>query len=174
VRIIEAMRKIKDNNVKISDLHVKIAQNSANLESVKTEYGDRTGEMVASWVQSCLDLTQESARLGIAIQKTNIHTNVTIELGGKQVTKSIAEWVLRRRLYANIDESTYRNLTDKRLQPQAQQSSNNGLPVVTVFNVVLNYDPVVRDTNIAVFREEPSKINAALEIVNATTDLIED
>ena len=39
---------------------------------------------------------QEIARLRVAITRTNLATSVTIELGGKPVTKTLAEWIQRR------------------------------------------------------------------------------
>lgn len=38
--------------------------------------------------------------------------------------------------------------------------------------IIRNYDPVVRDKKLVTFKSEPYEIDAALEVVNATTDLI--
>lgn len=173
MKIIEAMRQSKDNLVKISDLQKKIAQNSANLDASPTEYGDGTKAQVASWVQSCIDLTQANVHLGVAIQRTNLATSVTLSIGGNDVTKTIAEWVLRRRIYASIDQTTWSTLTNKNLQPMNYHVDVDGQKQIKVSNVVLNYSPTDRDNAIAMYRSEPSLINSALEIVNATTDLIE-
>ncbi len=173
MKIIEAMRRIKDNNVKINDLQAKIANNSANLDASPTEYGENTKSQVASWVQACLDVVQENVKLGVSIQRTNLLTSVTISIGDNDVTKTIAEWVLRRRIYAAIDQATWSRLTNKNLQPMNYQVDVDGQKQIKVSNVVLNYNPVERDNAIAMYRSEPMLINSALEIVNATTDLIE-
>lgn len=173
-KIIEAMRKIKDNEIKIKDLQLKIANFSAYIDVHPTEYKDETKNVVTGWVQSCVDLTQENASMHLSIMKTNLATNVTISINGKDVTKSIAEWVLRRRIYAEIDLTTYSRLTDKNLKSQAYQvnNPNTGQQENGWTKIILSYDPQIRDAKIAEYRSEPSLINSALEIVNATTDLI--
>jgi hypothetical protein len=51
-------------------------------------------ESSSYWIQAHGDIMKEILKLQIAIQKTNLLTPVTIEIGGKQVTKSIAFWGL--------------------------------------------------------------------------------
>lgn len=172
MKIIEAMKRIKANIEKVDDLRAKIGQNSAHLNYETPPYGDQQTATVMGWVQSALDISQENARLGIAIQRTNLATPVTIEIGGKQVTKQIAEWVLRRRTYAELDLNTWSRLTDRGLKEGTVNPTMQGSDPVKV-SIVRNYDPAQRDVNMAIYRLEPHLIDAALEIVNATTDLLE-
>jgi len=48
--------------------------------------------------------------------------------------------------------------------------SSVGQPVEV--KIVRHYDPVQRDKMMAIYRDEPHLIDAALEVVNATTDLL--
>lgn len=170
MKIIEAMKAIKSNREKVSDLHARIANVSANLSHETPLYGEDTGKKIKEWAQSCTDLAQENVRLHSAIARTNLQTQVTIELGGKQVTKTIAEWVWRRREYAALDQMTWSKMTDRGLKEGLMQSST-GTPIEV--KLVRHYDPNKRDDMISVYREEPHKIDSALEVVNAVTDLVE-
>lgn len=170
MKIIEAMKKVKVNKEKIAELQQKIGLYCANLSHESPLYGDKTGKKLEEWLQACNDLAQDNVRLLVAIQNTNLTTQVTIELGGKTVTKTIAEWIWRRREYAALDATTWRQLSDRGLQGGFIPSSQNEKVQVTV---VRHFDPEQRDKKLAVFDAEKPLIDSALEVINATTDLIE-
>ena len=170
MKIIEAMKRVKLNTEKIGDLQTKIGNCSANLSHETPLYGNETASKIKEWAQSCDDLTQENIRLLCAIQRTNLQTTVSIELSGKTVTKNIAEWVWRRRTYAAIDQNTWSKMTDRNLK---EGSVNTSTGVTMAITLVRQYDPVKRDEMIAMYRSEPHLIDSALEVVNATTELIE-
>lgn len=172
MKIIEAMKRIKEHKVKVADLQDKIAKNCANLSHETPVYGPDTRDKITAWLQSCTDLSQENVRLLCAIQKTNMNTPVTVELGGIRVTKTIAEWVWRRREYAALDMLTWGKLTDRGLREGHLPSSVQGQQVEV--KIQRHYDPELRDKSVALYRDEPGRIDAALEIINAVTDLMED
>ncbi len=132
-------------------------------------YEDPAGQ-VREWLQSCEDTARDNVELLVAIQRTNLATPVTIDVGGKPVTKSIAEWVWRRREYAKADLDTWAQLTDRGLKDQRVAQTTGAEPLE--IKIVRNYDPKQRDDKLAQYRDEPHLIDAALEIVNATTDLV--
>ena len=168
MKLIEAMKKVKQNKEKIADLQNKVSQYCANLSFETPLYGSETKTKINEWLQSCADLTQDNINLLCSIAKTNLATSVTVEIGGKQVTKTIAEWVWRRREYAAIDLATYSKLTDRGLKEGSAQTSPG---VMTEIKLVRHYDPVVRDEKVSMYRSEPHLIDAALEVVNAVTEL---
>ena len=168
MKLIQAMKQVKQNKEKIADLQNKVSQYCANLSVETPLYGSETKTKINEWLQSCTDLTQDNIKLLCAIAKTNLATEVTIEIGGKQVTKTIAEWVWRRREYAAIDLATYSKITDRGLKEGAAQTSPG---VMTELKLIRHYDPVVRDERLAMYRSEPHLIDAALEVVNAVTEL---
>jgi hypothetical protein len=170
MKIIEAMKRIKQNKEKVADLQNKIGSVCANLSHETPIYGAETRNKVAEWAQSCDDISQENIRLLCAIQRTNLATSVSIDLGEKAVTKTIAEWVWRRREYANTDMQTWAKLNDRGLKEGFMQSST-GTPMEV--KIVRHFDPEKRDFKVAMYRAEPHQIDAALEVVNATTDLLE-
>ena len=106
-----------------------------------------------------------------AIARTNLQTVVAIDLGdGHKPTKTIAEWVWRRREYAAIDLATWSKLTDRGLKEGNLPTTTGQATPVTIER---HYDPKQRDQMMAEYRNEPHAIDAALEVVNAVTELVE-
>lgn len=168
MKLIEALKRVKANDEKIEDLREKI-QEHCSYNSLSTPvYGEKQPEKVNSWLQSCLDLSQENVSLWCKIQKTNLETDVTIDICGEHVTKSIAAWILRRREYANKDFASVVTLKDNCRDGVVNIDGNN-----VKVTVVRCYDPEKRDELKNKYRTELSLIDSALEIANATTDLIE-
>lgn len=170
MKLIEAMKRVKQNKEKIADLQQKIANHCANLSHETPVYGSETKSKINEWLQSCTDLSQENVRLLLAIQRTNLVTPVIITLADKSVTKMIAEWVWRRREYAKLDLDTWSKLTDRGLKEGVSQTSI-GTPFE--LKIARHYDPSQRDAKQAMYKAEPHEIDAALEITNAVTDLVE-
>ena len=170
MKIIEAMKRVKANKEKIADLQTRISQVSAHLSHETPVYGAETPSKIREWAQSCDDLTQENIRLLTAIARTNLATTATITLGDKAVTKSLAEWIWRRREYAAIDLKTWASMTDRGLK-EGQGQTSTGIPFEV--KIVRNYDPERRDNKVAEYKGEAHEIDATLEVVNAVTDLLE-
>lgn len=169
MKIIEAMKRVKMNKEKIADLRKRIANSSANL-SYETPVYEDTAAKIKEWLQSCSDTSQDNVNLLVGIQRTNLATQVPIQMGDKTVTKSIAEWVWRRREYAKMDFDTWSQLTDRGLKEQKVAQSTGAEPMDV--KIVRHYDPAQRDDMLAIYRAEPHVIDSVLEIVNATTDLV--
>lgn len=170
MKIIQAMKQLKDLAIKAEDLRGKVSTFCADLTIETPTYADQTRQ-VAEWIQAHSDILKEVLRLRTAIQRTNLATLVTIEVGGKQVTKLIAEWIHRRRDLAGHEMAMWAKLSDRGLKEQNVQTSPGG--TVTEVRIRRYYNPAVKDQNVALYRSEPSVIDATLEVVNATTDLIE-
>ena len=171
MKIIEAMKQIKDLQVKKDDLVQKVQKHCADLDYETPVYPEQK-DQVQKWIQAHSDILKEILNLRFQIQRTNIATTVPIELGGAKVTKSIAEWIHRRRDLANHEMTIWMSLTDRNLKEGLLPSSN---PQEQRREVKIRryYDPVQRDKSIDLYRSEPGIIDRTLEVVNATTDLIE-
>ena len=170
MKIIEGLKQIQMLTKKAEDLRQKIGQNSAYLSNETPVYQNQR-QQVTEWLQAHSDVLKEVLRLRIAIQRTNLQVMVTIDFGnGTGVTKSIAEWVHRRRDLANSEKAAWNMLTDRGLREgQIKQSTGELVPVT----IVRCYDPSQRDTNVSLYDNEPMTIDSKLEVVNAVTDLIE-
>lgn len=169
MKLIQAMKQIKDLVVKAEDIRKLIAKHSADLSYETPAYAD-TKAQVDSWLQSHKDILKEILRLRVAVQRTNLETVVPIELDGKSVTHTIAEWIHRRRDLATLEASAFAQLTDRNLKEGvAQQSTGAAIEV----KIRRYYDAATRDKAIASYKSEPHLIDATLEVANAVTDLIE-
>jgi hypothetical protein len=168
MKIIEALKQLKDLQRKAEDLRGKVKQHSAHMNFETPTYPDQKAQ-VSMWIQSHTDILKEILHLRVAIQNTNLNTQVTIELSGKQVPKSIAEWIHRRRDLANFERDMWKQLTDRGLK---EGMGMNSMQQPVEVKIVRCYNPQERDERIMALESEPSLIDAKLEIVNATTDLL--
>ena len=175
MKIIEAMKRVKQLKEKADDLRNKIAACSADYDFETPAYPDQR-EQVRQWLQAHSDVVKEILHLTVSIQRTNLSTNVTIDLGGKSITKTIAEWIHRRGMgkgmfgLAKLELEAWSKLTDKNLKEGTVKQSSGELREVKLRRY---YEPKERDKMLDLYRTEPHIIDSTLEVVNAVTDLIE-
>ena len=169
MKIIEALKLTKSLLVKAQDLRAKIKASCADLDYETPMYPNQKAQ-VDAWLQAHYDIVKEIGRLKFLIQKTNLLVQVPIELDGKHVTKSIAEWVVRRRELATLEAQAWGVLSDRGLKEGTVMQST-GVPKEV--RIRRYYDPTQRDTKLAALQAEPSQIDSTLEIINATTDIVE-
>ncbi len=169
MKIIEAMKLAKELQIKAEDLRKKVALHCAALDFETPMYRDQE-EQVRQWIQAHSDISKKVLELRFAIQKTNLATTVEIEIGGKRVAKTIAEWIHRRRDLAKADESMWSLLTDRNLKEQRVQTTPGG--PVTEIKIRRYFDPLKRDEMIELYRSEPGIIDRTLEVTNATTEIV--
>jgi hypothetical protein len=172
MKIIEAMKEAKDIDAKVQDLQDKVRKYCADQSHETPVYGspEQQKAKIQEWLQGIHDSCLRAEKLRIQIQKTNLITPVTIELGGNSITKSIAEWILRRVKYANVEHGAWSVLTDRNLREGKMKTSTGEELAITVRRY---YDANERDTKIEMYRSEPSIIDRTLEVINAKTDLVE-
>lgn len=172
MKLIVAMKLIKELQQKAEDLRRKVQQHCADADFETPVYPDQKRQ-VSEWIQSHSDILKEILGLRVKIQRTNILTEVEMELGEKRVTKSIAEWIHRRRDLATTEMQMWTGLSDKGIKEgQCLPSTTPGVPPTPV-KLRRYYEPAERDKKIELYRTEPGVIDRTLEVVNATTDVIE-
>lgn len=169
MKLIEAMKKLKDLNIKAEDLRKKVAAHCCDLSHETPLYPDQRAT-VDGWIQAHSDLLKEILRLRVAIQRTNLVTDVTIELGGKQVTKCISEWIHRRRDLAKLEMDIWSKLGDRGLREGIALNSQQQQVEVKIRRY---FDAKQKDERLELYRSEPSTIDGTLEVTNAITDLKE-
>jgi hypothetical protein len=178
VKIIEAMKMVQSLQVKAEDLVEKVKGHSAHMDYETPPYGDKQKEIVRGWIQAHRDLLFEIINLKTRISRTNLVTKVDIAVGGKVVTHTIAEWVIRRGAgrdkagMAQAELRMWKSLTDRGLRDELKSSNVPGSPP-TKLCVVRYFDIVERDAHITALTAEPGQIDAALEVANAITDLVD-
>lgn len=169
MKLIEAMKEVKRLEEKIVDLKDKVGRYSADLDYETPTY-ENQAEKIKEWLQSAHDSLKEALRLRIAIQNTNLAIKVPIEIGKNKVEHTIAEWILRRRLYAKSELDIWGAVSTRNLR---EGSATNSAGERVTVKVRMYFNPQERDEKIEEYRSEPNIIDRNLEIVNATTDLVE-
>ena len=174
MKLIEALKKIKDLQRKAEDIRGKIGENCADRDTDTPAYGtpEAQTKQVGEWLQSHSDILKEILKLRISIQQTNLLTEVSVEVtDGNYVGKSIAAWIHRRKDLAKMEAAAWSTLTGKGLQPQPYRTSATS-EEVKIANIRKYYNQKERDEKVEAFTSEPSRIDAALEIANAVTELV--
>ncbi len=169
MKVIEGLKGIKDLSRKADDLQDKISKHSAHLNVETPVYTDQK-KQVREWLQAHSDVLKEMLRLRIAIQRTNLAVEVEIELGGKKVKKTIAEWIHRRRDLAGKEMNVWKVLTDKGLKEGFIKESSGEQREIKIIRC---YEPEARDVMVELYISEPMIIDSRLEVINAVSDLIE-
>lgn len=164
------MKMIKELQVKVQDLKGKVKQYCSDLDFETPVYQNQ-GIQIKEWIQSHSDVLKEILKLRVAIQKTNISTIVPIEMDGKKVEKTIAEWIHRRRDLATSELEAWSCLSDRGLK-EGQVNPTTPGGTMMIIKIRRYYDPLERDKKIEIYRSEPSIIDRTLEVVNATTEVI--
>lgn len=180
MKLIEGLKIQRDVMRKIDDLKKKI-QTHASYSSIErpvyqVENGDPSDQsaqtaQIKKWTQSCADMVKLLADIRLRIQYTNLITPVTIEVGGKNVTKSIADWIHWRRDFSSVMYSVASSLTDKSIREGVITTSQGERQEV---HIVRCYSPAQRDADMEEYRNMRYKIDSTLEIVNATTDMVDE
>lgn len=168
MKIIEAMKLQKELLVKAEDLRKKVSTYCADQSHETPVYGTEQGEKIKEWIQAHSDVIKQINKLRVAVQRANLETNVTIELGGKSVTKCIAEWIHRRRDLSAMELSIWRGIGDRGLKEGLIRQSTGETYEVKIRRY---YDPNERDNAVELYRNEPSIIDRTLEVVNAVTEV---
>lgn len=169
MKIIEALKKIKDLTRKSNDIRAKIQLHCADMEYETPIYPNQK-EMISSWLQSHRDIIREIGRLKFCLAKTNVNVMVTISLGDMEITHSILEWINRRKDLAKLERSAWEVLSNRGLKDiKAQQSAGQ----IVDIKLRYYYDIKEKDKWMELLSSEQSLIDAKLEIVNAITELME-
>lgn len=169
MKIIEAMKEIKNLLRKVDDLKAKITTHTADLDNQEPAYADQAAQL-KEWMQGHHDTVLRIAQLREAIQRTNLVTSVTITLpSGLVVSHSLAGWLIRRLALVQKETELYSAIGDRGLQNNAVRDKEGDVIVVRLRRY---YDPKERDKKLEDLKSEPHLIDAALEMANATTELI--
>jgi hypothetical protein len=170
MKIVQALKKIKALKIKISDLTAQIRDSSVILKTTTPKYSDQlktVREMIDSVRDSCLEIS----KLKAAIAKTNLETMLEIPVGGKNVKKSIFEWICRRQELCALEETSWQVLGENGTKPglilDPQKPGERIVVDITRF-----YVPEEKDKMCANLKSEPATIDGFLEVCNAETDLI--
>lgn len=169
MKIIEALKQIKYLTKKCEDIQQKLAIHSADMEYENPPFPDMKAK-VSEWVQSHGDIVKEIGKLKFRVQKTNVLTSVSVPLDGITVTKTIYEWIQRRKDLSKLELNAWEKLTDRNLKDQNYQQTTGQQSLLKMRRY---YDPSEKEKRVLQLKAEPVCIDTVLEITNCTTDLLE-
>ena len=170
MKIIEAMKRLKVILKRMQDNTQQIAVYSSILSTEKPAFGSEEDQKkkVSSLVQANNDLMGEYLKLKQQIERTNLAT--TLSLGDKAWT--ISELLVIKRVLATVMVNTYNAMSiaaaDARAKSGFGKTAEGAMPLP-----VRMYSEEFRNNGIARWQELYSAIDARLEVINATTDLVE-
>lgn len=167
--LIEAMKKLKVIDKRILSNQQSIRKYASMPDTMRPYFGteDKQKAEVKGLVQANGDLVEEYVLLKARIDATNLST--LVEVQGKKYT--IASLLLYRRKLAEAMISTYKAL-DVRSRNSGMDfhsSSSDGKRV----QILRFYDETWKNDGLRKWSDLYDAIDSKLEIVNATTDLIE-
>lgn len=169
MKLIEAMKKLRVIEKRMADNSHKIEEYSAfvSTERLPFETEEAQKKELRSRIQANTDLMTEYLGLKRAIERTNLA--VQVEIGGTSYTISDL-LTLKRRLGALMME-TYLSLNtgqaDRRVSRMATLEG-------TVPQVVRLYKEDEKNENLRKWQDLLDNIDSRLEVVNATTDIVEE
>lgn len=170
MKIIEALKEMPLLEKRINSNVEQIAQYAAGNDigngGFVFETAERQRQEVAGLLQSTQDLVDRRAALRRKLYITNTQVMVTIE--GQ--TKTITEWIEYREKGAQLLINAYSALNDNRALAQIRTIQYN--PEAGI-KTVRFYNESDKNAKIQEITKIKDQIDAKLEIINATTDLVE-
>jgi hypothetical protein len=170
MKIIEALKELPLIEKKIRSNQSKIQQYASYATHVGPEFvdADQQKREVDSLVQSNKDLLSRWLNIRRVLNLTNATVQVTIE--GK--TLSITEWIAFRNTGGNLLISTYSSLntstSDNHFRIRQAEVKDGDVGIRRM------YDEKKKNEAISEVEDILDKVDSSLEMVNATTDLVED
>lgn len=169
MKLIEGMKTLKVIEKKMQHNAERINQYAAIVSSERPIFGTETEQrrQVEQLIQSNTDLAKQYLSLKKAVDLTNIQTQVTI---GKE-TFSISDLLQIQRNVAKLMKTTYSALNDKQAEQRIttmRQPTTEKPP-----HVERMYDENEKYKGLQYWQGIEDEIETRLEVINATTDLIE-
>jgi len=169
MKIIEALKKLKVIEKRMEKNRQQITQYASMISTERPIFDteEKQRKEVSSLIQSNTDLMKEYLDLKGKIEKTNI--TVKVEMGGVQY--SISDLLLIKRKMAKVMMSTYEALNTSAGQSRLRQVSIGAGERSP--QVVQLYDEKDKIAGLDKWQDLYHNIDSRLEVINATTDLME-
>lgn len=176
MKLIEAMKELKLIQKRIDRNKEQIRQHAAYHTVAGPAFGNgdvekgdaEQRETVRKLLQSSFDLVQRSLDLKAAIDRTNLDT--LLEHKGK--THSIHALIILRR---QLGQQIVQVIASQTPEPAINQLNNvlrQGIDATNPPRLIQCFDEAKRNEDMKFWQEFVEEIDARLEVVNATTDVI--
>lgn len=168
MKLIEAMKRLKVIEKRIADNNKQVSSYCTILSTERPAFETEEAQKkeVKSLLQSSEDLIKEYLTLKRKIEKTNLVTEVT--MNGTVYT--IADLLVIKRKLAAIGQSVYTSLSDSGANSRRGYAGGGATDKVQVVRL---YDEKERNTKLLEWQNLYNEIDSRLEVINATTDVVE-
>ncbi|MDD3917667.1 MAG: hypothetical protein PHX00_10980 [Synergistaceae bacterium] len=168
MKIIEGMKRLRVIEKRMESQRNAVTEYASKLSTEMPRFQTKEDQAkeVASLIQSNNDLCAEYLRIKRSIEYTNL--KVSVELQGKAY--SISDLLVVKRKLADRMVATYRALNDTVARDRLRNAPkfDGETPKVEIL-----YDERTKLDNIRKWQDLADIIDSRLEVINATTDLIE-
>ena len=168
MKIIEGMKRLRVIEKRMESQRNAVTEYASKLSTEMPRFQTKEDQAkeVASLIQSNNDLCAEYLRIKRSIEYTNL--KVSVELQGKAY--SISDLLVVKRKLADRMVATYRALNDTAARDRLRNAPkfDGETPKVEIL-----YDERTKLDNIRKWQDLADIIDSRLEVINATTDLIE-
>lgn len=168
MKLIEAMKELKLIEKRMEKNAEQITKYASGLSNEKEIFGSDSKQRaeVQALIQSNTDLFYNYIKLKKAIEKTNMETIVSFSIGDFSITELL---VIKRKMSSYIT-STYNALNTKVADSKYYTLKTEKADI----NIVRYYEEEEKNKNLNKWQNFFESIDGRLEVVNATTDLIEN
>ena len=169
MKIIDALKELPLIEKKVHKNAEQVEKYASYGSHVGAEFEDQAQQEkeLKSLLQSNKDLLERYRKLKLALSKTNNETVVTIN--DKAMT--ITEWIIFRNKTSSLATSVYNRLTTRKAESDIRNTQVN-LNEGQVVGIVKCYQEKDKNNALEYVADLYSQIDATLERVNATTDLV--
>ncbi len=168
MKIVEALKRLRVIEKRLTSHRESVTRYSSMVSTEKPlfETEDRQRKEVISLIQSSKDLIEEYLKIGKQIKKSNLQ--VIVEMGGRDYT--ISDLLVIKDKLAGLMVKAFSALNDSAGESRLRHSTSveGKTPHVVRF-----YREEMRNEGLRVWQDLYDNISSRLEVVNATTDLIE-
>lgn len=172
MKLIEALKELPILEKRIQKNCEIISEHAGVALAEESPYGSEMEHRlkIESLVQANLDLATHYEKLKRAIHMTNSATTVTID----GVTKTVDEWITFRTGTGQALLNTYRSLNMDKVNNRSKSTALTHTALEQGVAQKRMYDQERRDAELDRIMQLVEHVPGALEVVNATTDLIMD
>lgn len=168
MKIIEALKEVKLIEKKIVKNNETIMQYSSQLSNEKPYIGDEKEQTkyVKELIQSNLDLIDRSLILKLKIEKTN-NSTIATKRGKREYT--ITELLAYKRRIGAFERATFSSLTEDNAKRNMAMFRGNDSGI----SIIRFYDEKSKNEKLGDWLEFSENIDGLLEVLNASTDIVE-
>ncbi len=168
MKLIEAMKELKLVEKRMEKNREQITQYSSGLSNEKEIFGSEQKQIdeVKSLLQANVDLFNRYLYLKRSIERTNLETKVEFSVGTYSISELLA---IKRRLQHSVI-NTFKALNTQSAEARMRTIK---IPDNVEVKVVRYYREEEKNLLLKSWMEFFENIDGRLEVVNATTDLID-